>query len=408
MLPQRRRKTKRKNQTLRRIMIDLRELIYKAEDILADCQLHYEDAIKPSNAFLLCFSPAKLPFQHQGSKRLEAINAKVINIKQNISSYLGVPLLTAHEPLDAQKHQMSRWSSPIYDHTQVVGLEADNRKIKDWLFNASNGLLAIGIVGMGGVGKTTTAQTVFNDREVEEWFERRIWVCVSQTFTEEQIMRSMLRNLGDVNLGDDCAELLKKINHYLQGKRYLIGMDDVWSNDNSWWLRIYEGLPKGNGSSIIITTRIEEVVQKMGVAEARTHRPKCLDKGDSWLLFCKIAFAATEGECSNQELETVGKEIVDKCKGLPLAIKAVGALPTIFQDELAENDDSVMASLRLSYDELPPYLKSCFLCFSVYPEDCIISKEQLVYWWVGEGFVPLRNGRSSIEAGDHCFSGLTN
>jgi hypothetical protein len=67
-----------------------------------------------------------------------------------------------------------------------------------------------------------------------------------------------------------------------------------------------------------------------------------------------------------------------------------------------------MASIQLSYDELPPHLKSCFLCFSVYPEDCVISKEQLVHWWIGECFVPLRSGRLITEAGEDCFSGLTN
>jgi hypothetical protein len=82
-----------------------------------------------------------------------------------------------------------------------------------------------------------------------------------------------------------------------------------------------------------------------------------------------------------------------------------------FRDELAENDDSergLMASLQLSYDELPPHRKSCFLCFSVYPEDCVISKEQLVHWWIGECFVPLRSGRLITEAWEDCFSVLTN
>ncbi|KAI5323373.1 hypothetical protein L3X38_032445 [Prunus dulcis] len=112
----------------------------------------------------------------------------------------------------------------------------------------------------------------------------------------------MLRNLGDASVGDDKGELQKKINEYLLGKRFLIVMDNVWSLDVTWWLRICEALPKGNGSSI--TTRIEKVVQKMG----------------------KIAFAGDGGECMHPELENIGKEIVEKCKGLPLAIKAVGGI----------------------------------------------------------------------------------
>jgi hypothetical protein len=139
------------------------------------------------------------------------------------------------------------------------------------------------------------------------------------------------------------------------------------------------------------------------------------------LLFRKIAFAASGGDCTKPELEKIGKEIVQKCNGLPLAIKAIGGMLLYkshyhewkriadnFRDELGENDDTVMPSLQLSYDELPPYLKSCFLSFSLYPEDCVVTKEQLVHWWIGEGFVPLRSGRPSTEAGEDCFSGLTN
>jgi hypothetical protein len=227
--------------------------------------------------------------------------------------------------------------------------------------------------------------------------------------------------LGDASVGDDRGELLRKINQYLLGKRYLIVMDDVWSLDGNWWSRISEGLPKGNGSSVIITTRLVEVLTKMEVSKARMHKPDILNSNNSWLLFRKIAFAASRGDCTKPELEKIGKEIVQKCNGLPLAIKAIGGMLLYkshyhewkriadnFRDELGENDDTVMPSLQLSYDELPPYLKSCFLSFSLYPEDCVVTKEQLVHWWIGEGFVPLRSGRPSTEAGEDCFSGLTN
>lgn len=406
---------KRRHNTLYRILADLRVLIFEAQDILMDCEAKSVD--KP-----IFSHPPKVISRYNMGKRLIEINEKITGIKQNISSYLGVPLLTQGCPTGTDNHLMSRWSSPLYDHSQIVGLESDTNKIKDWLLQAKDGLLAVGIVGMGGLGKTTVTQKIFNDVAIVDRFDRRIWVSVSQTFTEEEIMRSILRSLGDSSIGDDRSEQLRKINQYLMGKRYLIVMDDVWSIDNKWWHRISEGLPKGNGSCFVVTTRNLKVARGMGVSEARTHWPEYLTETNSWSLFCKIAFADTHGVCTHPELESVGKEIVEKCKGLPLAIKAVGGMMLCkpahhhewrrianhFRDEMAENDDSVKVSLQLSYDELPPHLKSCFLCFSLYPEDCVIEKAQLIHWWVGEGFIPLRNGRLSTEAGENCFSELTN
>lgn len=421
---------KRKNLTLKAIMVELRELIYEAEDILADCQLQTCNGngdFSRSSWWKVCSNPSKLPSQYQTGKRLKEINEKIAEIRQQISAYLGMPLQSHPEAGDKPPSQ-ARWSSEVYDHTQVVGLENDTRKIKDWLFEGGLGISSIGFVGMGGLGKTTLAHTVFHEKEIDLHFERRIWVSVSQTFTEEEILRCMLRSLGDVGLGDNHGELLKKIHYFLVRKRFLLVMDDVWSLDVAWWDRIYDGLPKVNGSCIIITTRNELVAKKMKVPDRRIHRPKFLNEAESWLLFRKIAFAGSGGDCNYPDLEMVGKEIVDKCKGLPLAIRAVGGLMLCkepsprewkmiaeqFQDELAGdysdslNLKALKASLQLSYDELPGHLKSCFLCLSLYPEDCVINKEQLIYWWIGEGFVPTRGRRSVIDAGEDCFSELSN
>jgi hypothetical protein len=79
---------------------------------------------------------------------------------------------------------------------------------------------------MGGLRKTTIERKVFNDEEIVRQFESRMWVCVSQNFSKEQIMRNMLRNLRDVGVGDDQGELLR-INQHLLGNEYLIVIDDV-------------------------------------------------------------------------------------------------------------------------------------------------------------------------------------
>ncbi|CAE6075812.1 unnamed protein product [Arabidopsis arenosa] len=423
---------KRTKEVLRNFVTELRELVYEAEDILVDCQLADGDdgnEQRSSNAWLSRFNPPRVSLQYKKSKRLKEINETIKKLKSTVDSYF--KLLTPSNV--GRDNGTDRWSSTVYDHTQVVGLEGDKRKIKEWLFRSNESeLLIMAFVGMGGLGKTTIAQEVFNDKEIDHRFERRIWVSVSQTFTEEQIMRSILRNLGDASVGDDLGTLLRKIHQYLLGKRYLIVMDDVWDTNLSWWDKIYQGLPRGQGGSVIVTTRSESVAVRVQARDKtqvqagdKTHRPQLLSTDNSWLLFCKVAFAANDGTCERPELEDVGKEIVTKCKGLPLTIKAVGGLLLCkdhvyhewrriadhFRDELRGNTsetDNVMSSLQLSYDELPSHLKLCFLTLSLYPEDCVIPKQQLVHGWIGEGFVMWKDGRSATASGEDCFSGLTN
>ncbi|MQM05598.1 hypothetical protein Taro_038408 [Colocasia esculenta] len=414
---------RRKVHTLRAITDELREVIYEAEDIMAACTNAGLQATTWAGSCLPpCASLAKFPSLFQTGRQLREINSKIRQITERLMPFSSQALALSNSR-DEFTSDVGRWSSPVLDQTKIVGLEREVAKIKGWLFGANSGVTTMGIVGMGGLGKTTAAQKVFGDKEVEDHFQKILWVSVSQTFREEEIMRSILKNLGDAGIGDDRSELLRKIHQYLQGKHYLIVFDDVWSVQSGWWERLSNGLPKENKSCIIITTRNEEVARRMGAVEGRIHRPSLLSMEDSWSLFCKAASGGADNISSDPRLREVGMEIVQKCGGLPLAIRAVGGmmfcLPSSvaewrriadnFRDELAQNDDLVMASLQLSYDELPGYLKPCFLCFAIYPEDRVIFKDQLVHWWMGEGFVPNNSGGGlSIESGEDCFMGLLN
>ncbi|PQM39781.1 disease resistance RPP13-like protein 4 [Prunus yedoensis var. nudiflora] len=197
-------------------------------------------------------------------------------------------------------------------------------------------------------------------------------------------------------------QILRKIQGGLKGKRCLIVMDDVWSHTEvDWWTNLCSVLPEQN-SCIIITTRNEDAAISMGVESSRIHRPNTLNDDESWSLFSKFAFSSSRGICPDDQFENLGKELLKKCGGLPLAIKTIGSLlaskinsPSQWRDILESfhalttegKASSVMASLRLSYDELPPFLKQCMLCFSIYREDAEISADQLIHWWVGEGLV---------------------
>ncbi|KAB2095907.1 hypothetical protein ERO13_A01G072000v2 [Gossypium hirsutum] len=404
-------KLKRKEETVKTTLSMIRELTYDAEDILTDCLLRAEfrDHVFRCNHFL----PREMIFQHRTSKRLKDINGRIEKMHKVLKTYLKtIGQQGVHDDVSSVIHR--RWTSPAFDESSIVGLAEDTMKIIGWILPTKKQLHQVGIIGMGGLGKTTITQKIFNNHAILERFEERIWVSISQTVNEEETMKTMLKQLGEDTYGLDMGQMLPKIKQALEGKDYLIVMDDVWSV-HGWWERLLAGLPKreGQSSAVIITTRKESVAIEMGVEKARIHQPRVLNEEESWALFCRIAFSSEKEAKQHYELEELGKDIVKKCCGLPLAIKTVGGLlksKTLstdvwrrihnnFHDELAtrEGESSVMASLQLSYDELPTRLKQCLLCFSIYPEDSVISAEQLVHWWVGEGFVQGKDSRTAIE-----------
>ncbi|KAI3856554.1 hypothetical protein MKX03_028396, partial [Papaver bracteatum] len=364
----------------------LRELIYEADDILLDCQI-YVDSHKESK------SKTSI-----NKKRLEEINGKIY---WTLRTYC-IPLLVQQgnsQEASNNSATNSRWTTSLPNHIETVGLTENVKQIKGWILAKNNELQRVGIVGMGVLGKTTLAQKVFNDKQVSARFKKRIWVSVSQPVDKVQIMRTILDELGIKKHSADSipATLLKRIKEALTETTYLIIMDDVWSLEHGWWSQILDGLTQDGryNSCIIITTRNEEVARSMGVGELRLHRPKVLGDEDSWSLLCK------------------------KCGGLPLAIKAIAGLLSTkarslsewqkihedFRTKLAETTTAsdgnlVIASMQLSYDDLPSHLKQCILCCSIYPEDFAIRIKQLVYWWAGEGFVvPGSNRKTTIQLG---------
>ncbi|KAI3887207.1 hypothetical protein MKW92_029228 [Papaver armeniacum] len=341
-------------------------------------------------------------------------------MEQDLGTYCVTNMVQRSSLLEGSSscaNDSSRWTTSLPNHIEPVGLAENVKQIKGWILAKNDESQRVGIVGMGGLGKTTIAKEIYKDQELKNRFKKKIWVSVSQPVDTVRIMRTILDELEVKGHSSDSlpATLLKDIKEALAETTYLIIMDDVWS-------QILQGLTQDGryNSCIIITTRKEDVARNMGVGELRIHRPNLLGDPDSWSLLCKVAFSSPNGTCPNPELEEVGKNIVKKCGGLPLAIKATaGLLSTksrslsewqkIHEDfraklaEIASDGNSVITSLQLSYDDLPSHLKQCIQCFSIYPEDFEIQTEQLVYWWAGEGFVVSGNNRTAIQLGYDCL-----
>ncbi|XP_027341126.1 disease resistance protein RPM1-like [Abrus precatorius] len=320
--------------------------------------------------------------------------------------------------------------APLYmNEDEIVGFEAPKKELIDLLVKGWAERTVICVVGMGGLGKTTLAKSVFDNKVVVENFECAAWITVSQSYTEEGLLKDMLlrfckrsnealRNISTLERG----LLIEELRNYLRRKRYVVFFDDVW--DPYFWNVIeFAALDNSLGSRILITTRNVDVAMSCQSSSfVHIHELKPLSRKESLRLFHKKAFQFEPNGCCPTELEGISSEIVAKCEDNPLVIVSVAGLLSCkakddfehfsqnLSSELKKNSffSGITKIISLSYDDLPHYLKSCFLYFGMYPGDYEVESNRIIWQWIAEGFVKPEAGKTLEEVAKHYLTELVN
>ncbi|XP_044949062.1 disease resistance protein RGA5-like [Hordeum vulgare subsp. vulgare] len=405
---------------------DVKDLSYEIEDSVDRFMVHLDGrAEEKAQSFM--------GFIHRGidlltrAKTRHKIGTEVRHIKSRITEVsarrdrykvdkaVEQPVVTSVDSL--------RLSALYKTETELVGTEEKIRELVETMTEevdeaSKQQLKIVSIVGFGGLGKTTLANAVY--QKLKSQFDCGAFVSVSLNPNMEKIFKNILHQLdkhryssiNEAMWGE--AQLIGELRDFLLNKRYFIVIDDIW-NISVWKTTRHAFIENRCGSRIITTTRIFDVAKQVG----SVYDLKPLSPIDSRKLFHQRIFGV---ENPPIQLAEVSENILKRCGGVPLAIMTTASMlatkrgndwSKVYQSMgSGPQDSSDMQDMRrilsVSYYDLPAHLKTCLLFISVYPEGYTVVAEDLIWQWIGEGFVQEEHGKNLYEVGEEYLAQLIN
>ncbi|XP_027921471.1 putative disease resistance protein RGA4 [Vigna unguiculata] len=406
------------NHELRQWLTQLKTAFSDAEDVLDEfeCQTLQKKVVKAHGSrkdkvshFFSTSNP--LVFRYKMAQQIQRISTRLDNVATNRNKFT----LERIEVDTRVVHRRDMTHSRVSD-SNVIGRKDDKEKVIELLMQQNpndddTSLSVIPIVGIGGLGKTTLAKFVFNDNRVQEYFPLKMWVCVSDDFDIKQKIIKIINSANDSISDDapshqpnwnmvDLEQLQNQLKNKLSGQKFLLVLDDVWNEDRVKWVELRDLIQvSAAGSKILVTTRNPSIAAMMGTVPF--HLLKGLSDEDLLSLLVKWAFKEGEEE-KHPHLVNIGREIVKKCGGVPLAVRTLGSLlfskfeasewEYVRDNEvwnLSQKKDDILPALKLSYDLMPSYLRQCFALLSLYPKDYLYNSYEISWLWGALGLIAL-------------------
>ncbi|ONH95305.1 hypothetical protein PRUPE_7G062500 [Prunus persica] len=413
------------NQQIRSWLRQLKDVFLDAEDLLDEfeCEALRREVVETFHGttgkvrrFFSRSNP--IAFRFRVGNEIKEIRERLDELKSNKAIFDSLTILP--HGYGGEDHER-----PFVPASKVIGRESEKEEIVNLLMqqgdddqsgNSNNKVSVIPIVGIGGLGKTTLAKWVYDDKRVVGHFELRMWASVPVDFELTKLTRLILGSALNTEISDKLTldQLQGKLREALKDKTFLLVLDDVWKDDALKWSQLRDLVIEGakSGSKILVTTRSTTVAEIMGTIPENINL-EFLSFEECLSLFVECAFK--EGhEKEYPNLFKMGEEIVRKCGGVPLAVKTLGSQLYSKTDQrewklvrdsdiwkLKQEDSHILPALRLSYTRLPPHLRQCLAyCFHLRKDRIEFNSSDLISYWMAHGILDQSRVHGNMELED--------